>query len=98
MSASPAVTTEPRDLVALAREAGEAAKGLVAEATRRVRTRVLSSEGKISAEKMEAEQHATHGLAWLATYGEGVRELAAYAARLTESGEFGETEALLAGG
>jgi (2S)-methylsuccinyl-CoA dehydrogenase len=79
MSASPVVSTEPQDLLSLAREAAEAAKGLVAEATRRVRATVLSDEGKISAEKMETAQHATHGLAWTATYAEGVRELAAYA-------------------
>ncbi|GJD96453.1 acyl-CoA dehydrogenase family protein [Methylobacterium iners] len=95
MSASPAISTQPQDLVSLAREAGEAAMGLVAEATRRVRTKVLSAEGKVSAEKLETEQHAAHGLAWLATYGEGVRELAAYAARLQESGQLGETETLL---
>ena len=95
MSASPAVSTEPQDLLTLAQGAGEAAKALVAEATRRVRAKVLSADGKISPEKLEAEQHAAHGLAWLATYAEGVRELGAYAARLTEAGEFGETEALL---
>lgn len=95
MSASPAISVEPQDLVALARDAAQAAKGLVAEATRRVRATVLSDEGKISAEKMEIEQHATHGLAWIATYAEGVRELGEYAARLTETGEFGETESLL---
>ncbi|CAA2107421.1 (2S)-methylsuccinyl-CoA dehydrogenase [Methylobacterium bullatum] len=95
MSASPAVSTEPQDLLTLAQGAGEAAKALVAEATRRVRAKVLSAEGKISPEKLETEQHAAHGLAWLATYAEGVRELGAYAARLTEAGEFGETEALL---
>ena len=95
MSASPVVSTEPQDLVTLARDAAEAAKGLVAEATRRVRATILSDEGKISAEKMEMQQHATHGLAWIATYAEGVRELGAYAQRLTESGEFGETESLL---
>ncbi|MHC2019171.1 acyl-CoA dehydrogenase family protein [Methylobacterium sp. CM6247] len=95
MSASPAVSTEPQDLLTLAQGAGEAAKALVAEATRRVRAKVLSADGKISPEKLEAEQHAAHGLAWLATYAEGLRELGAYAARLTEAGEFGETEALL---
>jgi (2S)-methylsuccinyl-CoA dehydrogenase len=95
MSASPAISTQPQDLVSLAQQAGEAAKGLVAEATRRVRTRVLSAEGKVSAEKLETEQHAAHGLAWLATYGEGVRELAAYAARLQDAGQLGETETLL---
>jgi (2S)-methylsuccinyl-CoA dehydrogenase len=45
----------------------------------------------------EAEQHAAHGLAWLATYVEAVRELAAYAERLDQEDRLGETEALLVG-
>ena len=95
MSASPAVSHEPQDLVALTRDAAASAKKLVAEATRRVRTRVMGPDGKVDPAKLEAEQHAAHGLAWIATYGEAVRELANYAATLQEAGKFGETEALL---
>src|SRR4051812_26222667 len=95
MSASPAVSHEPQDLVALSRDAAASAKKLVAEVTRRVRARVLSADGKIDPAKLEAEQHAAHGLAWLATYGEAVRELAQYAATLQEAGRLGETETLL---
>ena len=95
MSASPAIQTEPQDVVALSAEAGAAAKKLVAEATRRVRARVLGQDGKIDAAKLEAEQHAAHGLAWLAVYGEAVRELGTYAANLREAGKLGETETLL---
>ena len=43
----------------------------------------------------DREQRATHGLAWLATYVEAIRQLAAYAQRLSDSGSFGETEDLL---
>ncbi|GJD44525.1 (2S)-methylsuccinyl-CoA dehydrogenase [Methylobacterium cerastii] len=95
MSASPAFQPEPQDLVALTKAAGESAKRLVAEATRRVRTRVLGTDGKVDAAKLEAEQHAAHGLAWIATYGEAVRELGTYAANLREAGRLGETETLL---
>ncbi|MCJ2113759.1 acyl-CoA dehydrogenase family protein [Methylobacterium sp. E-025] len=95
MSASPAFQPEPQDLVALTQAAGESAKRLVAEATRRVRTRVLGTDGKVDAAKLEAEQHAAHGLAWIATYGEAVRELGTYAANLRAAGRFGETETLL---
>ncbi|TXM95793.1 acyl-CoA dehydrogenase, partial [Methylobacterium sp. WL122] len=35
------------------------------------------------------------GLAWIATYGEAVRELGTYAANLREAGRLGETETLL---
>ena len=45
--------------------------------------------------RIEAEQHAVHGLAWLATYVEAIRQLAAYAERMRGEGRFGETEELL---
>ena len=43
----------------------------------------------------DREQRATHGLAWLATYVEALRQLAAYAERLAADGNFGEVEQLL---
>ncbi|MEL6061663.1 MULTISPECIES: acyl-CoA dehydrogenase family protein [unclassified Methylobacterium] len=95
MSASPAIQTEPQDLVALTKAAGESAKALAAEATRRVRTRILGTDGRIDAAKFEGQQHAAHGLAWLATYAEAVRELGGYAERLQAEGRLGETESLL---
>ncbi|HEY8382142.1 MAG TPA: acyl-CoA dehydrogenase family protein [Microvirga sp.] len=93
MTASPA-SSLPADLASLSKAAAEAVQGLVAEATRRVRT-LVTADGRISSERLEAQQHAAHGLAWLATYGEAVRELAAYAERLSAEGRFGETEDLL---
>ena len=97
MAASPAVqpANDPTDFVALAKDAAAGAKALVAEATARVKARVTGTEGKLDAGALEREQHAAHGLSWLATYGEAVRELADYAARLQGEGTFGETEALL---
>ena len=97
MAASPAVRpdNDTRDFAGLTREAADSAKKLVADATARVRKLVLTSEGKIDAAKLESEQHAVHGLAWLATYGEAVRELSGYAERLKGEGKLGETETLL---
>ena len=43
----------------------------------------------------DREQRATHGLAWLATYVEAVRQLAAYAERMQAAGALGEIEELL---
>ena len=48
-----------------------------------------------NASRIETEQHAVHGLAWLATYVEAIKEMAAYARRMNEEGRFGETEQLL---
>ena len=52
--------------------------------------------GKIDGAALEAEQHAAHGLAWIATYADALAQIAAYAGRMTEEGRFGEMEALLA--
>ena len=94
MTASSAPAPATPDLVQAADEAARDVSALVAEATRQVRARV-APEGRVSAERLEAEQHAAHGLAWLATYAEGIRQLAAYAARMRDDSRLGETEELL---
>ena len=63
-------------------------------ALKSMRTRVTAS-GKLDAALIEREQHAVHGLAWLATYVQAVRQIIAFAQRLTSEGGFGETEQLL---
>jgi (2S)-methylsuccinyl-CoA dehydrogenase len=78
----------------LARQAHFAAQGLMDCALDAVRDRV-SENGKLSSNKIEAEQHAVHGLAWLATYVEALKEMAGYAQRMREEGRFGETEQLM---
>ena len=92
MSASPSVI--PADLLDTAERAAADVQVLVAEAARRVRARVTEN-GRISPQLVDAEQHAAHGLSWLATYATAIRELAAYGRRLTAEGRFGETETLL---
>jgi (2S)-methylsuccinyl-CoA dehydrogenase len=77
------------------RAAADALQALLDEAKRRVRTRVADEGGRVSGEKLEAEQHAAHGLAWLATYVQAVRELASYSERLSEEGRFGAIEEML---
>ena len=44
---------------------------------------------------MDNAQHAAHGLAWLATTVEGLRQMHAWAARMHGEGRFGEFEQLL---
>jgi (2S)-methylsuccinyl-CoA dehydrogenase len=82
------------DLVALALEAAAAAEALLADATHKVRQRV-SADGRPAGRMFDREQRATHGLAWIATYVEAVRQLAAYAGRLSEAGRLGEIEDLI---
>ena len=45
--------------------------------------------------EIEREQHAAHGLAWLATYVEAIREMAALCRPHEAEGRFGAVEALL---
>jgi len=45
--------------------------------------------------EVDVEQHAAHGLAWLATYVEAIRQLHGWAKRLDEHCRFGEFERLL---
>jgi (2S)-methylsuccinyl-CoA dehydrogenase len=71
-----------------------AVEALFAEARRAVADRV-TIEGRTVARVFDREQRATHGLAWLATYMEAVRQLSAYAQRLSDNGSFGETEDLI---
>ena len=56
----------------------------------------VSQGGKIDGEALEREQHAAHGLAWIATYAEALNQVASYARRMSDEGRFGEMEALLA--
>jgi (2S)-methylsuccinyl-CoA dehydrogenase len=81
-------------LIALAREATRAAEALLAEATAAVRRRVMVEDHMVD-RLLDREQRATHGLAWLATYVESVRQLAAYADRMHAGGSLGEIEELL---
>jgi len=83
-----------RDLLDGAREAAAAAEALLADATLAVRRRV-TRDGKVAARLIDREQRATHGLAWLATYAQAVRQLAAYAERMRAAGRLGEIEELV---
>lgn len=79
------------ELVELAREATTALDALLADAVAKVREKVVV-EGHPVSKLFDREQRATHGLAWLATYVESVRQLAAYTQRMVNNGTFGELE------
>jgi (2S)-methylsuccinyl-CoA dehydrogenase len=85
---------QPEGLLDLAQAAVVAADAILAEAVTSVRG-LVTEGGRISTVALEREQRATHGLSWLATYVESVRQLASYAERLTAQGKFGEIEDLI---
>ncbi len=82
------------DPAALARSCLPAIKALVTAATNAVRQRV-SKNGAVSADAIEQDQGAAHGLAWIATYGMALEELSAWADRLAAEGQFGRIEQLI---
>jgi (2S)-methylsuccinyl-CoA dehydrogenase len=86
--------TDAASLTDLAREAVFAMDGLYADALAAVRTKV-TKDGKVSSALVDREQRAAHGLAWLATYVESIRQMTDYASRMMEAGRFGEAEDLI---
>ena len=64
---------------------------LFQDAVAAVRQKVLV-DSRISSARLEAEQHAAHGLSWLATYVTALRELKAYGERLEAEGRYGAVE------
>ena len=81
-------------LAGLDQAANNAAK--YAEAARDAVKPLVSKGGKIDRVALDREQHVVHGLAWVATYAETLREVRDWARALSEKGAFGETEQLLA--
>ena len=82
------------DLLTLTGAAVAPAQEMLDLATARLRARV-SIDGRVSSQAVEAEQTATHGLAWLATYVESLRQMQKWAEKLQAEGKFGETEQLI---
>lgn len=82
------------NLLELAASAVRSAEILYGHARRSVEN-MVKVDGRISSEQFEIEQRAVHGLAWLATYTESIRQMAAYSERMTAEGRFGELEALI---
>lgn len=92
MSANAALHRDaPATAVALIGAALPGFETLLEQAVASVRQKVLA-DGKISAARLEAEQHAAHGLAWLATYVMALRELKAYGERLQAEERYGAVE------
>ena len=56
---------------------------------------LVVEDGRVSGAKVEAEQTASHGLAWLATYVEALAQMQVWAEKLQGEGKFGEVEQLI---
>jgi (2S)-methylsuccinyl-CoA dehydrogenase len=94
MPAAPQRSDVSDAFLPLAREAVGFAETLFQDAQIAVRKRVATEGGDTMNRVFDREQRATHGLAWLATYVEALRQLVAYAERMQAEGKYGEIEDL----
>ncbi len=92
--ASPETTGDGGFGAASLERAATTAEALL-ETAKEALARELVKDGRVSSTALEEQQHAAHGLAWLATYVEALRQLAAYAERISAADRYGELEALL---
>ena len=82
------------DLLATVRQAALDAEAYFLDLRKGVAATVAPG-GKVDRRKIDEEQRATHGLAWVLTYVETWKETAHWADRISAEGKFGEIEQLL---
>ncbi|HYJ58796.1 MAG TPA: acyl-CoA dehydrogenase family protein [Methyloceanibacter sp.] len=95
MTVAATVAPATQELISLLDQAADAATTLRDRAIEGVSAKVSAGD-KLDNAALEREQHAVHGLAWIATYAEAIVQLASYARRMEGEGRFGEMESLLA--
>ncbi|OOY17190.1 acyl-CoA dehydrogenase family protein [Thioclava sp. DLFJ4-1] len=82
------------DLMGLAEASLPELETLVSDATASLRA-ATEKDGRISGAALEANQYRAHGLAWLTTYQQSLKQLHGWATRLAEDGKLGEMEKLI---
>ena len=82
------------DLLTLTGAALQPVEQVLAAARDRV-CALVTHDGRVSGDLIEANQTAAHGLAWLATYAEALRQIHLWAERLETEDRFGELEQLI---
>ncbi len=82
------------DLRTVLRQAASDAEVYFLDLRRAVAARVAPG-GKVDRKLIDVEQRATHGLAWVLTYVETLKETSNWADRIAAEGKFGEIEQLL---
>ena len=83
-----------KDLIDQTGRSAEVVSVVLERAIETVRSKV-SEDGRVSATLIELNQTAAHGLAWLATYVESLKQMQKWAETLQTQGRFGETEQLI---
>ncbi|MDA5556660.1 acyl-CoA dehydrogenase family protein [Shimia sp. MMG029] len=88
-----ALVTLP-DLLKLTGAAVAPVEAILETAIARVKETV-SEGGRVSGKLIEENQTAAHGLSWLATYAQSLKQMQAWAEKLDADGKFGEIEQLI---
>ncbi len=82
------------NLLTLCADAFATIEGVYETARAKVRDRV-SEDGKVSTKLIDANQNIAHGLSWVATYVEALREMLNWARALEAEGRLGDFEKLI---
>ncbi|HDZ81849.1 MAG TPA: acyl-CoA dehydrogenase [Roseobacter sp.] len=82
------------DLLRLAADALLPVNDILDKAKASVR-QLVSHDGRVSNDLIEANQTAAHGLAWLATYVQALQQMQLWAEKLSAEGNFTEVEQLI---
>lgn len=82
------------NLLELTAAAVPAADAVLSSATEVLKA-LVTKDGRVSSKLVEENQSAAHGLAWLATYVESLRQMDGWAHSVKAEGKFGEIEQLL---
>ncbi|WP_283425645.1 acyl-CoA dehydrogenase family protein [Shimia sagamensis] len=82
------------DLLKLTGAAVAPMESILEAAIARVKETV-SENGRVSGKLIEQNQTAAHGLSWLATYAQSLKQMQAWAEKLDGEGKFGEIEQII---
>ncbi|GAA6180242.1 acyl-CoA dehydrogenase family protein [Shimia sp. NS0008-38b] len=82
------------DLLKLTGAAVAPVESILETAIARVKETV-SENGRVSGKLIEHHQTAAHGLSWLATYAQSLKQMQAWAEKLQNEGKFGEVEQII---
>ena len=82
------------ELLKLTGAAVAPAEAILEKAVEVLKAKVVK-DGRVSGALIEEHQTAAHGLAWLATYVEALRQMQKWAERMDAEGKFGEIEQLI---
>ncbi len=82
------------DLLKLTGAAVAPVESILETAIARVKETV-TEDGRVSGKLIEQNQTAAHGLSWLATYAQSLKQMQAWAKKLDGEGKFGEIEQII---